>query len=144
MSTTTAYEGQTSSAHTGFSGATRGGITVLLRLEAAAGLLLSIAAYRAMGGGWAMFALLILAPDLSMLGYLLNRRFGAAAYNFGHSYLSAAALAGLGWSLHQPMLEQAALIWAAHISVDRLVGYGLKYPQAFGATHLGWVGKRRA
>ena len=29
-----------------------------------------------------------------------------------------------------------ALIWLGHIGVDRLIGYGLKYPTAFKDTHL--------
>ncbi|WP_293904142.1 DUF4260 domain-containing protein [Phenylobacterium sp.] len=124
------------------SGATRGSVTVLLRLEAGIALVASIMAYRAVGGSWWLFAGLFLVPDLSMLGYLVNRRIGAAAYNFGHTYLSPAALAAAGFAAHAPTTYLWALIWAAHISFDRLVGYGLKYPQAFGATHLGHVGKR--
>ena len=31
---------------------------------------------------------------------------------------------------------QIALIWLAHIGVDRLLGYGLKYPTGFKDTHL--------
>jgi hypothetical protein len=123
-------------------GATRGAVMTLLRLEAGIALAVSVLAYRALGGGWGMFAALFLVPDFSMLGYLLDRRLGAAAYNFGHTYLSAAALAAAGFAVHAPDAYLWALIWAAHISFDRLVGYGLKYPQAFGATHLGWVGKR--
>jgi hypothetical protein len=33
-----------------------------------------------------------------------------------------------------------ALIWVNHIGVDRLLGYGLKYPAGFGWTHLGRMG----
>jgi Domain of unknown function (DUF4260) len=29
-----------------------------------------------------------------------------------------------------------ALIWFAHIGMDRTVGYGLKYPTSFKDTHL--------
>ena len=127
--------------HAGPLGATQGSITTLLRIEAGLALAGSIMAYRVMGGGWSMLAVLFLVPDLSMLGYLVSRRFGAAAYNVGHTYLSPAALAATGFAFHAPITILLALIWAAHISFDRLVGYGLKYPQAFGATHLGWVGK---
>jgi hypothetical protein len=89
-----------------------------------------------------MFAVLFLTPDLSMLGYLINRRVGAWMYNFGHSYLTPAAVALLGIVMGIKMLPPIALIWAAHIGFDRLVGYGLKYADAFGATHLGWKGKK--
>ena len=35
-----------------------------------------------------------------------------------------------------------ALIWAAHIGFDRLLGYGLKYGAGFGFTHLGRIGRK--
>jgi hypothetical protein len=34
------------------------------------------------------------------------------------------------------MLLTYALIWTAHIGVDRLLGFGLKYPTRFQDTHL--------
>lgn len=123
-------------------GVARGSVTVLLRLEAGLALAAAIMAYRAMDGGWGMFAALFLVPDLSMLGYFANRRLGAIAYNVGHAYVSPAILAAAGFVAHMPTTYLWALIWVAHISFDRLVGYGLKYPEAFGATHLDWVGKR--
>ncbi len=123
-------------------GATQGAVTVMLRVEAGIALLVSVMAYRALGGGWWPFAILFLAPDLTMLGYLVNRRVGAIAYNAGHTYLSPTLLAAAGYAAHAPVLFAGALIWTAHIGFDRLVGYGLKYPSAFGATHLGWAGRR--
>ena len=116
---------------------------MILRLEGAAVLAASVAGYAALGGGWGMFALLFLAPDLSMLGYFGGRRLGAAAYNLGHSYASPAILAACGLGLAQPQLLPLALIWCAHIGFDRLLGYGLKYADAFGHTHLGLVGKAK-
>jgi hypothetical protein len=123
-------------------GAVRGSVAVTLRLEGAVALTLAVLAYRATGAGWLMFAILFLAPDLSMIGYLINKRVGAWMYNFGHSYLTPSAVALLGIALGTTILWPIALIWAAHIGFDRLVGYGLKYSEAFGATHLGWKGKR--
>jgi hypothetical protein len=35
-----------------------------------------------------------------------------------------------------------AIIWFGHIGMDRLVGFGLKYPDSFQHTHLGWKGRR--
>ncbi len=116
----------------------------ILRMEGGAVLMAALAGYAALGGGWGMFALLFLAPDLSMLGYLGGRRLGAAAYNLGHSYASPAILAACGVGLAQPQLVPLALIWCAHIGFDRLLGYGLKYADAFGHTHLGLMGKTRA
>jgi hypothetical protein len=98
--------------------------------------------YRALGGGWLMFGLLFLVPDLSMLGYLINRSLGAACYNAGHSYLSPGLLALVGLGLCSPIPYSLALIWVSHIGFDRLLGYGLKYPTGFGDTHLGLKGRR--
>jgi hypothetical protein len=33
-----------------------------------------------------------------------------------------------------------ALIWANHIGIDRMLGYGLKYAEGFRFTHLGRIG----
>ena len=115
----------------------------ILRLEGAAVLAAASAAYAQVGTGWALFALLFLVPDLSMFGYLLGRRIGAAAYNLGHSYVLPVILAAASYLPSQHHLLGPALIWVAHIGFDRLLGYGLKYPTAFGHTHLGVVGKRK-
>lgn len=77
-----------------------------------------------------------------MLGYLGNPRFGALAYNIGHTYLAPATLAAVGWAAGPPLLLSLALIWTAHISLDRMLGFGLKYPTSFGDTHLGRTGRR--
>lgn len=114
------------------------GISMLLRIEALIELLLAIAAYRHIGGNWKTFALLFLVPDLSMLGYLVNPRLGAHLYNVGHTYLVPAVLALSGLLLATPSLYLFSLIWAAHIGFDRTLGYGLKSPISFKATHLRW------
>ena len=112
----------------------------ILRLEGATVLAAALAAYAQVGTGWALFALLFLVPDVSMLGYLLGRRIGAAAYNLGHSYVLPLILAASSYLPAQHHLLALALIWVAHIGLDRLLGYGLKYATAFGHTHLGMVG----
>lgn len=81
--------------------------------------------------------LLFLAPDLSLLGYLAGRRAGAATYNAVHTELWPIILAAAGVLADAPVLTQVGLIWLAHIGIDRLLGYGLKYPTAFKDTHLG-------
>lgn len=109
---------------------------VLLRLEGAVGLIGSIALYSSFGGELLPFLLLILAPDLSMVGYLVNTRVGALTYNSAHTYLAPAVLLALGLATNTPVVSQIAAIWFAHISMDRLVGYGLKYPTEFKDTHM--------
>jgi len=90
--------------------------------------------------GW-LFAALWLIPDLSMLGYLGGSRWGARCYNLFHSYATVGVLALAGLALRSQPLLPFVLIWCNHIGVDRFLGYGLKYPSAFGDTHLGRLGK---
>lgn len=113
-----------------------GSVPMLLRAEAVIELALAVSAYRHIGGTWPLFAILFLAPDITMLGYVANPRAGARLYNAGHSYLAPALLALAGFMMATPLLYGPALIWAAHIGFDRFCGYGLKYPTAFGDTHL--------
>jgi hypothetical protein len=77
-----------------------------------------------------------------MLGYLVGARVGAAVYNVAHTYALALPLAAAGLLSGQTAILAVALIWVAHIGLDRALGYGLKYPSAFGDTHLGRVGRR--
>lgn len=125
-------------------GAVRGPVALILRLEGAAALVAAVLAYGVLGGGWGIFALLFLLPDLSFAGYAVNQRLGAHLYNAAHTYLSPAVLALAGLAFHEPAVWRIALIWAAHVGFDRSLGYGLKYEIAFGATHLGWRGKDRS
>jgi len=122
--------------------AATGSVPALLRAEGLIELALAVSAYRYVGGTWLEFALLLLAPDVTMVGYLVNPRVGAAVYNGGHTYFAPVLLALGGFMMATPLLYSLALIWAAHIGFDRLLGYGLKYPAAFGATHLGSEGPR--
>jgi len=108
----------------------------MLRVEGATMLVGSVLLYWTGGGSWWLFALLLLAPDLSMLGYLAGSRVGAVAYNVFHSYPLPAALGIFGMLTGAPLAVSVALVWFAHIGMDRLLGYGLKYPTDFKDTHL--------
>ena len=112
---------------------------VLLRVEGAAMLAASVALYWLDGGSWWLFALLLLAPDASMLGYLAGPKVGAAVYNVFHSYPLPAALGIFGLLVGAPLAVAIALVWFAHIGMDRMIGYGLKYESEFKDTHLGRV-----
>jgi hypothetical protein len=121
-----------------------GSVLTLLRLEGLAVAVVSVGLYARTGAHWWLFAALWLTPDLSMLGYLAGSCWGARCYNAVHSYVVPGVLALSGIVLHAPMVLPIALIWANHIGVDRLMGYGLKYSDGFGWTHLGRLGKRAA
>jgi len=117
-------------------------VRFFLRAEGLAVAVIAAVLYARTGASWWLFAALWLVPDLSMLGYLAGPCWGARTYNAFHTYVTPATLAVAGLLLHQPLLLPFALIWINHIGVDRLLGYGLKYPQGFGWTHLGKLGKR--
>ena len=122
-------------------GMVTGGVKVLLRLE---GLVLfagMVLLYGVWGGSWWLFAILFLAPDLSFLAYLTDAKTGAIVYNAAHSYLAPVALMTLSFGLAEPLTLSIAMIWLAHIGIDRALGYGLKYAAGFGVTHLGRIGK---
>lgn len=138
----TTRQSATSGAHASAPSSVEGGPRVLLRLEGAALLLCATLAYAHLGAlGWGAFAALFLLPDLAFLGYLAGPRVGAVAYNTTHSLLGPAALAVVGAVASMPTLLALALVWAAHVGFDRMLGYGLKYASAFGHTHLGFLGR---
>ena len=118
-------------------------ITTLLRVEGFIVFGGAIAAYAALGGNWWLFALLLLTPDFSMLGALRGPVFGARMYNAAHTYAVPAVLGTLAWLAGASWLVPFALIWVAHIGMDRAVGYGLKYPGLDHHTHLGLIGKAK-
>lgn len=115
---------------------------ILLRLEGAAMLAAALYAWHLTGDSWLVFGLLFFTPDLAMLGYLSGPRAGATTYNLVHSYAVAALIGAIGLLAGAPLAVAAALILAGHIGFDRMLGYGLKYPDAFGHTHLGRLGER--
>ena len=116
-------------------------VLILLRLEGLAVATVTALLYARTGSSWWLFAALWLAPDLSMLGYLVGSRWGARIYNAIHTYVTPATLAVAAMLLNTHGLLPIALIWVNHIGVDRLLGFGLKYPAGFGLTHLGMTRK---
>jgi len=111
---------------------------ILLRAEALLVLVASCGGFSILHGSWLIFALLFLAPDISLLGYMARNslRIGTMLYNAAHSYIGPAVLGLLSWRLHSPRFGQLVAIWIAHIAFDRLLGYGLKFPNAFKPTHI--------
>lgn len=107
-------------------------------------LVATVASYWWLDASWLLFAVLILTPDLSMLGYLAGPRVGAVAYNVFHSLIGPLALFALGLAAGLLWAAPVATIWLAHIAADRMLGYGLKLASDFSQTHMGPIGRRRS
>lgn len=113
----------------------------LLRLEGLALLAAAVTLYAVLGGSWWLFLLLLFAPDLFMLGYLRGPKVGAAVYNVGHVTLTPIVIGLASYFVGAQLGVQIAVIWLAHIGMDRLAGYGLKEPTSFQDTHMGRIGR---
>jgi hypothetical protein len=107
-----------------------------LHLEGAVVFLAGVIAYWRIGGNWLLFIALLLAPDIGMLGYLVNPRFGAAIYNLFHLPLWPVLLILVGWLGGNLLALEIGLIWLCHLGMDRAAGYGFKYPTKFQDTHM--------
>jgi len=119
-------------------------VKTILKLEQLGLFLLSLLLFSRLGAAWWIYPVLFLAPDLAMLGYLAGPKVGAATYNLAHHQGLAAALYAVGVLSSLPVIALAGVIVLGHSSLDRVFGYGLKYPDAFHHTHLGWIGGRMA
>jgi len=113
----------------------------LLKLEELFMFGLSIFFFSKLDFAWWWYPVLLFTPDLSMLGYLINPKVGAATYNFIHVKALGISVLVIGVLLTSQPLQLAGLILFGHSSMDRILGYGLKYPDAFKHTHLGMIGE---
>jgi hypothetical protein len=113
---------------------------MLLRIEGACIFGSTIWAYSRFGQSWWTFAGLLFVPDLGMAGYLANTSMGAVLYNSVHTETPPILLLCTALARNNRTVAGWALCWLAHIGMDRMLGYGLKYGTAFGHTHLGNIG----
>ena len=117
-------------------------IVVMQRLEGLALALVCVTSYGTLGESWALFAALILVPDISMLGYVAGPRIGALTYNLAHNWVLVVLWLGIAWILDGGSFALSLpLILGTHIGIDRALGYGLKLPTGFRDTHLGRIGR---
>ena len=114
----------------------------LLMIEGACIFGSTIWAYSRTGKSWWTFAGLLLLPDLGMAGFLANTVAGAATYNAVHTETPPILLLCAGVARKDNTLTSLALVWLAHIGMDRMLGYGLKYGTGFGHSHLGDFGAK--
>ncbi|KMP22313.1 DUF4260 domain-containing protein [Bacillus paranthracis] len=96
----------------------------------------AIYAYSLYEFSWIIFFLFLLAPDLSMLAYGINNYVGANIYNLFHTYIISILIVIIGAYFKIDIVIMIGLIWTAHIGMDRMFGYGLKYETDFKDTHI--------
>ena len=112
-------------------------IRLTLHLEGLAILAASLLIlFQVLSAPWWVLPILILGPDVFMLGYLIDNKVGAHIYNLGHTLILAIPVAIAGYYLDNRWLLITGLILIGHIGMDRMFGYGLKYPEGFKSTHL--------
>ncbi len=115
----------------------------LIQLEEAGLMLLGLVLFAQLDYPWWWMVLLFLTPDLSMLAYGLGPAVGSVLYNVVHHRAVSVLFYAIGLYLGMEVLQLIGTVLLAHSSFDRIFGYGLKYPDSFGHTHLGWIGKEK-
>jgi len=113
----------------------------VLKIEEVGLFLLGVYMFGQLSYAWWWFPLLILLPDLGMLGYVLNPQIGAVTYNVFHHKGLAILIYFIGIYFEIEAVQLIGVILFAHASLDRIFGYGLKFKDAFSNTHLGHIGK---
>ncbi|WP_436885029.1 DUF4260 domain-containing protein [Staphylococcus chromogenes] len=108
----------------------------LIRLENAFVFITAVVVYFMFDFSLWLFLIFLLVPDISMLGYLYNNKIGSYIYNIGHSYIIPILITLLYLAMGVDLLLGIALIWLAHIAMDRTIGYGLKYTVGFDKTTI--------
>jgi hypothetical protein len=108
----------------------------MLRLEGAAVFIAAATLYWNFGFSFWIFIAVFLAIDLSMLGYLVSTRMGTITYNLGHHYAIPVAFGMYGILASAETSLMIAIIWFGHIGMDRVVGYGFKFPNDSHQTHI--------
>ena len=109
---------------------------LLLRIEGSLLFAVSIVCYQETHASWTLFSVLLLAPDLSMAGYLANSKLGATLYNAVHTLTGPLLLLAYALLTAHAALLPYGLVWTTHLGMDRMLGFGLKYPTQFKDTHL--------
>ncbi|MCT4635799.1 MAG: DUF4260 domain-containing protein [Rickettsiales bacterium] len=119
-----------------------GYVAWILRAEALVVLIAMIIYYQnALETPWKTFFILFFIPDISLLGYFINKKVGTFSYNLMHSYISPLVIGTIFWYYSLDELNYLIVIWIAHIGFYRTLGFGLKYFDGFRFTHLKNIGR---
>jgi hypothetical protein len=109
---------------------------LIIKLENLIILITAVYFYYTSKGDWIIFAVLLLAPDISMIGYLIDKKIGSITYNLFHNYILPSIILLVGLTITSTIIQHIALILYTHVALDRLLGFGLKYPTDFKQTHI--------
>jgi hypothetical protein len=121
-------------------GAVTGGPRTILRIEGGVLVTAALVGFALTDEPWWLVPALLFLPDLVMAGYARSSRVGAITYNLAHSYPLPAVVGALGLWQDSVLPQAVALLWFAHVGMDRCLGYGLKHDDSFTHTHLGRIG----
>ncbi|MFX1456159.1 MAG: DUF4260 family protein [Promethearchaeota archaeon] len=113
-----------------------GQVRIFLTIEAISILILSIITFVFIGGNWILFFIFFFGIDSSMIGYLKNPKIGSQIYNLGHIYLWSVLFVVVSIIINNFIILQIGTIWAVHVSFDRTIQAGMKYPTKFQDTHM--------
>ncbi|MEG0473770.1 MAG: DUF4260 domain-containing protein [Solibacillus sp.] len=111
-------------------------IKLLIRVEYGIAFILLLVIYLHLDFSLWLFFILLLVPDLTIVGYAMNKKIGSIIYNFGHSLILPLLLLLISLGISNELLVMLSIIWIAHILMDRCFGFGLKYEHSFKNTHL--------
>src|SRR6478609_9348544 len=92
-----------------------------LQAEGLATFVAGLAGFLYLGLPWWAFVVLLIVPDVSMLGYLRGPRVGAIVYNVGHDLATGAAIAGFGLAIGSVPVAAIGAIFVAHSGMDRMM-----------------------
>ena len=115
----------------------------VIALEEAAQFVFSLFVLNRLFPWHAWYVLVFFLPDLFAIGYFINRKTGSAAYNLAHHKGLALGLITIGYLWKMDGLLLYGLLFFSHSSFDRMLGYGLKFPDSPNHTHLGYIGKEK-
>jgi len=116
-------------------------VDLILRAESLALFVAGVLLYLQLNGDALWLLPLLLAPDISMVGYVGGPKLGAVTYNLAHNLATALLILGIGWFAAVAPLALVGAVLLAHVGMDRTLGYGLKLPTDFKDTHLGRIGR---
>ncbi len=114
----------------------------IIQLEEVLMFVLGIYLFSLLDYRWYWFLILLLTPDIGMLGYLFGNKIGAVVYNIFHHKGLAILLYIIGVYLNMQVVQLVGIILFSHSAMDRAMGYGLKFDKGFKFTHLGEIGKK--